>query len=126
MTWIERLDKRNQRNKTWQDSENPERFSLDATLAALHYESSIDSGVFDAAIDATPARVVNAQFDGWHITENGWHYALGQDLANHGTQDGWVGFGGRQGQNWFKFRLARVGYLPVSYTHLTLPTILLV
>jgi hypothetical protein len=50
-------------------------------------------------------------FDGWRVTVAGWHYALGKDITNYGTQDGWVGFGGRQGQHWFKFRLLRAGYL---------------
>jgi len=70
MAWIERTDKRNQRNKTWQDSIDPDKFSLDATLAALHYESEIDSGVFDTPINAIPSRVINPQFDGWRITES--------------------------------------------------------
>lgn len=111
MTWIERLDKRTQRGKLWQDVADPTKFSVDATLAAIHYEEIIDSGIFNTPVDVTPVRIDDPNFDGWRVTESGWHYALGKDLANHGDQDGWVGFGGRKGQHWFKFRLARVGYL---------------
>lgn len=78
----------------------------------LHYPTGgPDSGVMDGVVDMTPVRVDNAQFDGWRITAGDWHYALGKDLANHGNQDGWMGFGGRQGQHWLKFRLTRIGYL---------------
>ena len=34
------------------------------TLAALHYESGLGSGVFDTQIDCAPQRVVNAVLDG--------------------------------------------------------------
>src|SRR5690606_6032699 len=44
----------------------------------------------------------------WRVTSNGWHYALGR--PGDKTTDGWVGFGGRRGQHWLRFRLARVGY----------------
>ena len=111
MAWIERPDKRKQRNKTFQDSEDPTKFAIDATLATLHYETEIDSDVFDAPIDVNLISVNNAQLDGWEVTLNGWHYFLGRDLLNHGNTDGWVGFGGRKGQAYFKYRLARVGYL---------------
>jgi len=107
MAFVERIDLRSRGGKVWQDGNSYRHLT---TLAPLHYESTPDSGVFDTAIDCTPVRVQNAQLDGWRITTNGWHYALGQPA---GKSDGWVGFGGRRGQNWFQFRLARVGYLYV-------------
>ena len=111
MAWIERVDRRTRRSKTWQNDSNPAKFSLDTSGPTLHYESVIDNGDYDTPVDCTPVRVDVPSFDGWRITENGWHYALGKDLANHGSEDGWVGFGGRGGQHWFKFRLLRIGYL---------------
>jgi len=111
MAWNELPTKRNQRSRTYQDTENPLKRIWNGTLATLHYESELDSGICDTELDLTPQRVNNPQFDGWRTTQAGWHYALGKDLANHGGEDGWIGFGGRQGQHWFKFRLARVGYL---------------
>jgi len=111
MAWVERTDLRGLRSRTYQDTADPNQRVLSVRLAPLHYEATIDSGVYDAAIDATPVRVDNPQFDGWRITAAGWHYALGKDLENHGDVDGWIGFGGRQGAHWFKFRLLRVGYL---------------
>lgn len=111
MAWTELTNLRKQRSRTYQDNEKPSHRVWSGTLAPLHYESQIDSGIYNAEIDMTPQRIDNPQFDGWRVTANGWHYALGKDLANHGNQDGWVGFGGRRGAHWFKFRLLRVGYL---------------
>jgi hypothetical protein len=114
MTWIEQPTRRTRRNRVYQDSVNPQSFAIDATLAPLHYESEPDSGVFQAVIDCTPVRVNNAQADGWRVIQNGWHYFIGKDLASHGNEDGWVGFAGRQGAHWFKFRLLRAGYMKYS------------
>jgi hypothetical protein len=111
LPWTELPALRNQRSRTYQDNTNPLKRAWSGTLAALHYESQLDSDVYDAEVNMTPIRVDNPVFDGWHITTNGWYYALGKDLANHGEQDGWTGFGGRQGAHWFKFRLLRAGYL---------------
>ncbi|HUT21180.1 MAG TPA: hypothetical protein VM366_18660, partial [Anaerolineae bacterium] len=108
MAWSELTDLRNRRSRTYEQGKQ-RRWS--GTLATLHYESALDSGQHDAEIDTAPVRTINAQFDGWRVTANGWHYALGKDIANHGDEDGWLGFGGRQGAHWFKFRLLRVGYL---------------
>ena len=104
--WIETLQQRKQQNRTY--SQGAQQVCCCA-LASLHYETMLDSGTFDCEIDTTPLRVDNAQLDGWRITQNGWHYALGQ--PGDKSTDGWIGFGGRQGTHWLKFRLARVGYL---------------
>jgi len=108
MAWNEQLLKRRRTSITFQNSDNPLQKQLYATMAPLFYEGTLDSGVFDTPIDTTIQRIQNAQLDGWMVTANDWHYALGQPA---GKSDGWVGFGGRQGQNWFQFRLLRVGYL---------------
>ena len=109
--WVERTDLRNRYSRTYQDQDNPLRRVWHGSLASLHYESVLDSGVYDTELDATPQRVDTPVLDGWRIVANDWHYALGKDLVNHGQEDGWVGFGGRHGHNWFKFRLLRTGYL---------------
>lgn len=101
MAFTERSDKRQPHSVTFQDG-NQHR--LVSSLATLHYEG--DNGL--ERVDMRPERIQNAQLDGWRITNNGWHYALGQPA---GESDGWVGFGGKRGQHWFRFRLARVGYL---------------
>jgi len=106
MAWQELIDQRNRKARTF--AEANQRMCC-CTLAALHYESEPDSGAYDAEIDCTPQRIQNAALDGWRIVANDWHYALGQ--PGDKSTDGWVGFGGRQGAHWFKFRLARVGYL---------------
>lgn len=109
MPWTEIADLRNRNSRTYQDDVDPLRRFWSGAIGPLHYETEPDSGIFDADVDATPQRVDNAQLDGWTVTANGWHYALGQPTDKLG--DGWVGFAGRQGQHWFKHRLARVGYL---------------
>ncbi len=100
---------RTRTSKTFVDPANPGRRSWVGGLATIHYESVPDSGAYDAEVDFSPRRVNDAQLDGWVVTESGWHYALGK--PGDKPTDGWVGFGGRQGAHWVKFRLARVGYL---------------
>ncbi len=106
--WVELLEERTRSSKSFVNLANPSQRAVSTTLATVHYPTALDSGVYDAECSFSSRRVVNAQFDGWRATQCGWHYALGQPA---GEADGWVGFGGRQGQNWFLFRLARVGYL---------------
>lgn len=103
----ELVNRRGPRNKTFDNGDGTH--TEVAAQVDLHYESELDSGAFDAEIDCSPVRVDNAQLDGWQIIQNGWHYALGQPSDK--ASDGWVGFGGRQGQNWLRFRLLRSGYL---------------
>lgn len=107
MAWSELTNQRTERSRTYQDSEGHGWMSC--VIAPLHYDDG--SGSL-ATIDAAPVRVNNAQLNGWTITANGWHYALGQPKSGafSGT-DGVVGFGGRRGQNWLRYRLTRVGYL---------------
>lgn len=111
MAWIEVPEKRIRRGKTWH-SDVDDRLRLGHfSLAPFHYETSLDSGIHDAEIDAYPTRTQSAALDGWRIQQNGFHYALG--IPGSGLlagQDGVVGYGGRQGQNWLAFRLLRVGY----------------
>jgi len=109
MAWTELVERRNQRSRTYQNDADPRKRAWSGIIGALHYESILDSGIFDAEIDCTPIRVNNPRLDGWIVTQNSWHYALGK--PGDKTTDGWVGFGGRQGAHWFKFRLLRVGYL---------------
>lgn len=112
MAWIEITARRSRTGRTYRDTATGQRRMVQYMGTHLHYPTGgPDSGSLDGVVDMTPVRVNNAQFDGWRITAGDWHYALGKDLANHGSQDGWMGFGGRQGQHWLKFRLTRIGYL---------------
>src|SRR5512146_2688653 len=109
MAWSELVARRKRNSRTYQDGS---LLRWSGALATLHYESAIDSGAFDTEIDATPIRVNNAQLDGWAVTQNNWHYALGKPLSGAmAGLDGVVGFGGRQGERWLRFRLTRLGYL---------------
>jgi len=108
MAWAELEGARVPGGKTWADGSK--RLAEYVTGMSLHYPGAgPDSEVYDTEVDCSPVRVDNAQLDGWRVTQAGWHYALGKP-GNKPT-DGWVGFGGREGQHWFKFRLLRVGYL---------------
>ena len=89
-----------------------------ASIGPMHYESTVDSGEFDTPINMGMERVTNNQLDGYRITNNGWHYAVqtvdpaaSTQQPNNQRPAGTVGFGGRQGQHWFMFRLRNVGYL---------------
>jgi len=83
-----------------------------------HFESVLDSGDFDTACNCTSSRVTSAQIDGYRMVNNGFHFAI-QTVAptastvqpNSQPPAGTVGFGGRKGQHWFKFRLRNVGYI---------------
>jgi hypothetical protein len=109
MTWQEDVSRRTLTSKTWTESDKPGRFVREQVLkTALHYHSMPDADDWANEVDLTPVRVNNDQLDGWAVTANGYHYALGQPA---GKADGWVGFGGRQGQHWLLYRLLRVGYL---------------
>ena len=109
MAWNEIVDKRGRGTKVFRDSVNPAKHSLDSQVGtAWHYPSVLDSGIYDTEVDLTPERILALGHDGWRVTNNGWHYFLGQP---NGLADGFVGFGGRQGDKWLLFRLARVGYI---------------
>jgi hypothetical protein len=115
MAWTELTGYRTRSSKTHYDNDTGKfRFEVRAKTA-LHYPTAgADSDVLDGTTNMTPVRVNNAAFDGWRVTANTWHYALGIDKVGHPGEDGWLGFGGRQGAHWFKFRLVRAGYMKWS------------
>lgn len=81
-----------------------------AGIMPIHFDSS---GTM-AELNFTPKRINNSKLDGWTVTQASWHYAMGIPDSINGainTQDGWIGFGGRKGANFFKFRLRNIGYL---------------
>lgn len=91
---------------------------VSCTIGPMHYESVLDSGDYDAPINIQMRRVTNAQLDGYIITDAGWHYAIQTVVPAASTVQpnsqapvGTVGFGGRQGSHWFRFRLRNVGYV---------------
>lgn len=115
MAWTELANRRTRTAKHYRDDTTGQHHFEQRLKTALHYPTSgPDSATLDGAIDMSPVRVNNAVFDGWRTAANDWHYAIGKDLASHGNEDGWIGFGGRQGAHWFKFRLERAGYLKWS------------
>jgi hypothetical protein len=75
----------------------------------LHYPTS-DAAPYDQPLDMTITRRNNAALDGWVIDQAGWRYAIGiPSTGLFAGLDGVVGFGGRRGSNWLKFRLERFG-----------------
>ena len=91
-------------------------FSLNDSVRV--YTSSITSLHYDSFgtivnLDYNQRRINNAKLDGWVVTVGAWHYALGKPDSINGeenTDDGWVGFGGKKGQHYLKFRLSQVIY----------------
>lgn len=80
-----------------------------AGILPIHAETAPGSDIWTAPIDLRPQRVTTGGNDGWFITDNGFSFALGSPAGKVG--DGWIGYGGRRGQNWFWSRLQGVGYL---------------
>lgn len=113
MAWNEVTSLRTLAAKTWQDSLDPARHVRHHVLGAvLHYPTVLDSEVLDGEVDFTFEHVTAGGRDLYRTVVAGWHYALGRDVTGiFAGVDGTVGFGGRQGAHWLKFRLARVGYL---------------
>lgn len=114
MAWTERVQERTEYGRVWEDGLQR---SGHFCLCPLHYEGTLDSGVFDSSVSFVANRINNNILDGWRVTQGGWHYALGTPGAfapgdgRFQGQDGVVGFGGRQGSRWLQFRLLRVGYM---------------
>ena len=112
MAWTEIVNLRTPTAKTWRD-DGTGRLRREHVLKTVqHYEGEIDSGAYTAEVDFTPWHVTAGGRDLYRVAVAGWHYALGRDVEGiFAGVDGVVGFGGRQGAHWLKFRLARVGYL---------------
>jgi len=106
MAFVEQINKRLKNSRTYIDSN---KHIFHSIITPLHHEGTIDSGIFDTEIDMSPQRIDVPALDGWRVIQNGWHYALG--IPEGKSTDGWVGFGGRQGEHWLQSRLVRVGYL---------------
>ena len=114
------LYKTSKKNRLYREvlPDGSRRGYMRASIGPMHYESTVDSGEFDTPISMDMERVTNNQLDGYRITNNGWHYAVqtvdpatSAQQPNNQRPAGTVGFGGRQGQHWFMFRLRNVGYL---------------
>lgn len=108
LQWQELPQRRTATAKTYAAQNRPGRYRQEISLAPVHYESIPASGQFDRDINLTPRPVKLTDFDGWQITDNSWHFRLGQPA---GKADGWIGFGFNQGKNWVDFRLEQAGWI---------------
>lgn len=105
MAWVEITGLRTLDSRTWRDDADPLRYVRHHVLkTALHYGDGNENEV-----DFELRRVDDGRLDGWRVTQGGWHYFLGQ--PGDEVNDGWVGFGGREGTHWLLYRLLRCGYL---------------
>lgn len=91
------LSKRAINSKTYEQEDGS--FKVVTGLAPLHYGDN-------KSIDFTP-QLTTTPLDGWKVDKADYTYSLGRKAG----QDGWFGFGGKQGQNTIFFRLARMGYM---------------
>jgi hypothetical protein len=109
--FVEMMEKRTPSSRTWVDTSKPEVRYFESRLdTVVNYPSDgPDSSRFNGAVDFSVTRINDAFFDGWITNRGAWRCALGKP-GNKAT-DGWVGLGGRQGESWVLFRLARAGYL---------------
>lgn len=111
LAFIERADLRQSHNLTFEDDVTGQKRWV-GKLRPLHYHD----GSQWQRVDLTPQRVLNATADGWQVLANGFRYFLGMDIANHGVEDGWFGFGTQDNQHWVKSRLRHAGYLDTAGT----------
>ena len=88
------------------------------SIAPMNYESVIGSGNYDCPINLDVTRIQTAELDGYEMINADWHFRLqsiapADSIVQPNTQRpaGTVGFGGRQGERWFYFRLRNVGYM---------------
>lgn len=103
---------RGQQFKAWRDDANPRKRRVVASMGAIHYETTKGSGIFNRNYDMALRPANNNQLNGYRITDSGWHYAVQtQDPVAQQAPKGTIGFGGRQGQHWFRFLLDRIGYI---------------
>ncbi len=94
----------------WVDAQDNRKGRYESVLGtSLNYRVGGPDGSAFAPIDMTPIRDTSGGNDGWRVTQNGWHFFLGQPAGK--ATDGWVGFGGRQGERWIYQRLVRAGYM---------------
>jgi hypothetical protein len=112
MAFVEMSALRNEQSRTYADDVNPNRRTF-VGGPVMCYDAG--GGKADTPVDLSlGSRVNNAGFDGWRTTANGWRYAIGMPKTGAlSGLDGVVGFGGRRGQNWLRFRLERAGSLYV-------------
>lgn len=114
MAWNEVADLRTDTTKTWRDTENPALHVRHHPLkTVLHYPTAgPNSEIFDGEVDFALQHITAGGRDLYRTSVAGWHYAVGKDIQGaFANIDGAVGFGGRQGAHWLKFRLLRTGYL---------------
>ena len=100
------IELRTTTSKTFQNSENPQKHRFEGGQAPIHFKNP-DSGLYEE-VDFQPKKISSTDFEGWEVLRNGWHLRLGKDIQRN--EDGWVGFGGLYGENWFKYRLSGIGW----------------
>lgn len=75
-------------------------------MSPLHYENGVDSGEYNCPIDFN-LQPSTTPLDGWSVTSADYHLSIGKKNGD----DGWFGYGGRQGEHYLFFKLLRMGYM---------------
>lgn len=97
--------------KAWHTTD-PLRYRVSGSVAALHYESSIDSGLFDAEVDVSQEVYSGSRVAGFRTRVAGFETGY-QDAAPSQAQfdQGTVGFGGRRGEAYANLIPESIGYI---------------
>lgn len=101
---------RNEFSKTFVNPDGT--ITTQALMGPVNYKD--ESGNWEE-IDALPLRVTDETFDGWEVTRNTFHFRVGR----RNGEDGWIGYGGKNGKDWFWFRLENYGYMDWDTKQLT-------
>ena len=103
------------RGKTWKAVErqdDPSKRMVTVSHAPMHYESVIDSGVFDTDINMEVVNAVRDRLNGVKMQAAGWHFGLQtEDAGMYQHEKGTFFYGGRQGEHWLGLKPHKFGYL---------------
>ena len=105
-------EERFRRGKKVYHTDDPKRYRIAVTRSAIHYESQMDTGVFDTEVNMTPVDISGSRLAGPNITSAGFHFGY-QDGRQRDQQKprGSFGFGGRRGFEFLNMRPSSIGYL---------------
>lgn len=100
--------------RVYQDREHgiPATGIMKATINPMHYESVLDSGDYDTAIDLEWVATDDASLDGYAMDKASYQFELQTDVLS-GSQkpQGTVTYKGRRGANEFTFKALELAYL---------------
>lgn len=107
MAYTEITNRRTRTATHWLDSLTGQSLFETCLGTRLYYGGGLAN-----TVDMRPRYVSNTFMDGWYADSNDYHFGIGK-FASLGEDDGWIGFGGREGSNYQFQRLVDFGYMHI-------------